>query len=219
MLLVDHISKKVVDSDGELTILDAVHFTVQAHETVAIIGASGSGKSTLLSIMAGLDKPSYGTISLGNLDLFALNEDQRAKVRSEKMAFVFQSFQLLSHLNALENVSLPLELQSKPHAKALATDMLIRVGLGERLKHYPKVLSGGEQQRVALARAFVTAPQILFADEPTGSLDSATGERIMKLMFELNQELGTTLVLVTHDVNMAKRCNCMLHLEAGKLVA
>jgi putative ABC transport system ATP-binding protein len=219
MLLVDHISKKVVDSDGELTILDAIHFTVQAHETVAIIGASGSGKSTLLSIMAGLDKPSYGTISLGNLDLFALNEDQRAKVRSEKMAFVFQSFQLLSHLNALENVSLPLELQSKPHAKALATDMLIRVGLGERLKHYPKVLSGGEQQRVALARAFVTAPQILFADEPTGSLDSATGERIMKLMFELNQELGTTLVLVTHDVNMAKRCNRMLHLEAGKLVA
>ena len=170
---------------------------------MAIVGASGSGKSTLLSIIAGLDTPTTGTVRLAGVDLFAIDEDERAAVRAAKVGFVFQSFQLLGNLNALENVMLPLELQGRADARPLATEMLRRVGLGERLRHYPRVLSGGEQQRVALARAFVVRPALLLADEPTGSLDFATGETVMALMFELNREAGTTLVLVTHDPALA----------------
>jgi putative ABC transport system ATP-binding protein len=184
---------------------------------VAIVGASGSGKSTLLSIIAGLDTPSSGTVRIAGTDIFALDEDARAALRAQKLGFVFQSFQLLANLTALENVMLPLELQGRRDARALATEMLGRVGLGERLRHYPKVLSGGEQQRVALARAFVVQPAVLLADEPTGSLDFATGERVMELMFELNRESGTTLVLVTHDRGIAARCDRQLRIEAGRL--
>ncbi len=213
-----HLSKSVSDATGTLDILCDIDFSVQARETLAIVGSSGSGKSTLLSIMAGLDVPSQGTVELLGQDLFALDEDGRAQVRGRSMGFVFQSFQLLAHLTALENVMLPLELAGRPQARALATDMLQRVGLGERLRHFPRVLSGGEQQRVALARAFVMKPPLLLADEPTGSLDPATGERIMELMLQLNAEQGTTLVLVTHDPALAARCNRTLRLEAGRLV-
>ncbi len=214
-----HLSKSVSDATGTLDILCDIDFSVQARETLAIVGSSGSGKSTLLSIMAGLDVPSRGTVNLLGQDLFALDEDGRAQVRGRSMGFVFQSFQLLAHLSALENVMLPLELAGRPQARALATDMLQRVGLGERLRHFPRVLSGGEQQRVALARAFVMKPPLLLADEPTGSLDPATGERIMELMLQLNAEQGTTLVLVTHDPALAARCNRTLRLEAGRLVS
>jgi putative ABC transport system ATP-binding protein len=185
---------------------------------VAIVGASGSGKSTLLSIVAGLDTPTSGTVRLQGQDLFDVDEDARAALRARSVGFVFQSFQLLGHLNALENVMLPLELMGRRDARAAATEMLRRVGLGERLGHYPKVLSGGEQQRVALARAFVVRPALLLADEPTGSLDFATGEKVMELMFEMNRELGTTLVLVTHDRAIASRCDRQLRLEAGRIV-
>ncbi len=185
---------------------------------MAIVGASGSGKSTLLSILAGLDTPSSGTVRLDGIDLFALDEDARAAVRGERIGFVFQSFQLMGHLSALENVMLPLELRGERKARALATDMLGRVGLGQRLGHYPKLLSGGEQQRVALARAFVVRPALLLADEPTGSLDHATGESVMQLMFELNREVGTTLILVTHDPRIAERCDRQIRLEAGRMV-
>ena len=195
-----------------------IDFALNARETAAIVGASGSGKSTLLSIIAGLDTPTRGTVRLAGQDLFALNEDDRAALRAQKVGFVFQSFQLMGNLTALENVMLPLELSGIKQARALATDMLKRVGLAERLGHYPKVLSGGEQQRVALARAFVVKPAVLLADEPTGSLDFATGETVMKLMFELNQELGTTLVLVTHDPAIATRCERRITIEAGQLV-
>jgi putative ABC transport system ATP-binding protein len=184
---------------------------------VAIVGASGSGKSTLLSILAGLDVPSSGTVRLAGIDLFAMDEDARAAVRSERVGFVFQSFQLLANLTALENVMLPLELKGDAAARAKATEMLQRVGLAERLGHYPRVLSGGEQQRVALARAFVTRPALLLADEPTGSLDFATGAKVMDLMFEMNREAGTTLVLVTHDRAIAARCDRQLRMEAGRL--
>jgi putative ABC transport system ATP-binding protein len=184
---------------------------------VAIVGASGSGKSTLLAILAGLDTPSSGQVRLAGQDLFALNEDQRAALRAAHVGFVFQSFQLMPNLTALENVMLPLELAGRSDARALATAMLQRVGLGERLKHLPKVLSGGEQQRVALARAFVVKPALLLADEPTGSLDHATGEAIMDLMFKLNREQGTTLVLVTHDRSLASRCERCLSIQAGAL--
>jgi putative ABC transport system ATP-binding protein len=218
LLQVSHLSKSVSDATGTLDILCDIDFSVQARETLAIVGSSGSGKSTLLSIMAGLDVPSQGTVELLGQDLFALDEDGRAQVRGRSMGFVFQSFQLLAHLTALENVMLPLELAGRPQARALATDMLQRVGLGERLRHFPRVLSGGEQQRVALARAFVMKPPLLLADEPTGSLDPATGERIMELMLQLNAEQGTTLVLVTHDPALAARCNRTLRLEAGRLV-
>jgi putative ABC transport system ATP-binding protein len=214
---VQHLVKQVQDSSGVLTILHDMSFSLQAGETVAIVGASGSGKSTLLSILAGLDVPTQGEVSLAGQNLFALGEDARAAWRAEHLGFVFQSFQLLGHLTALENVMLPLELRQHPQARALATDMLQRVGLGERLRHYPRVLSGGEQQRVALARAFVVRPAVLLADEPTGSLDVATGEAVMKLMFELNQEAGTTLVLVTHDLSIAQRCQRQLRIEAGRL--
>jgi len=219
LISVAHVFKSVTDSSGTLTILRDIDFSLAAGETLAIVGASGSGKSTLLSIMAGLDTPSQGQVHLGGLNLFELSEDDRAKARAHHMGFVFQSFQLMANLTALENVMLPLELTGAQGIVATATAMLQRVGLGERLKHYPKVLSGGEQQRVALARAFVMKPQILLADEPTGSLDHATGETILNLMFELNQELGTTLVLVTHDARVAARCQRRLVIEAGQQVA
>ena len=215
---VDRVSKRVQDASGELTILHDISFTLRAQESVAIVGASGSGKSTLLAILAGLDTPSGGTVRLRGQDLFVLNEDQRAAVRGAELGFVFQSFQLLPNLNALENVMLPLELRGDREARAMATHMLGRVGLSQRLGHYPRVLSGGEQQRVALARAFVMRPALLLADEPTGSLDFATGAAVMELMFELNREAGTTLVLVTHDPAIAQRCQRQLRIEAGALV-
>ncbi len=217
IIAVEHVTKQVQDSTGTLTILHDIDFTLAPRQSAAIVGASGSGKSTLLAIIAGLDTPSSGTVKLAGADLFALDEDARAALRASQLGFVFQSFQLLANLTALENVMLPLELQGRSDARALATEMLERVGLAERLRHYPKVLSGGEQQRVALARAFVVKPAVLLADEPTGSLDFATGERVMELMFELNREAGTTLVLVTHDRGIAARCDRQLRIEAGRL--
>ncbi len=209
--------KEVQDASGKLAILRDISFVLGAGQTVAIVGASGSGKSTLLGILAGLDTPTAGSVHLAGQDLFALDEDQRAALRARHVGFVFQSFQLMPNLSALENVMLPLELAGVPDARAQATAMLQRVGLGERLQHRPKVLSGGEQQRVALARAFVVKPELLLADEPTGSLDHATGEAIMDLMFALNREQGTTLVLVTHDPRLAARCERRLTIEAGQL--
>jgi putative ABC transport system ATP-binding protein len=218
IIAIEKVTKQVTDSSGVLTILHDMEFSLKAQESVAIVGASGSGKSTLLSIVAGLDVPTSGTVRLAGVDLFALDEDARAAVRAQKVGFVFQSFQLLSNLTALENVMLPLELLGRNDARAAATEMLRRVGLAERLNHYPRVLSGGEQQRVALARAFVVRPAVLLADEPTGSLDFATGERVMQLMFELNHEAGTTLVLVTHDRSIAARCDRQIRIEAGRIV-
>jgi putative ABC transport system ATP-binding protein len=215
---VRRISKRVSDATGTLTILHEIDFALRPRESVAIVGASGSGKSTLLSIIAGLDVPSEGSVRLAGQDLFALDEDARAELRSRQVGFVFQSFQLLGNLTALENVMLPLELMGRSDARAAAVEMLRRVGLGERLAHYPKLLSGGEQQRVALARAFVVHPALLLADEPTGSLDFATGEKVMELMFEMNRETGTTLVLVTHDRGIAERCDRQLRIDAGRLV-
>lgn len=217
IIAVEHIFKSVTDSTGTLDILRDVDFVLNARETVAIVGASGSGKSTLLSIIAGLDTPSRGTVRLAGQDIFAISEDARAALRAEKVGFVFQSFQLMGNLTALENVMLPLELAGRRDARAAATDMLAHVGLSERLGHYPKVLSGGEQQRVALARAFVVKPALLLADEPTGSLDFATGEKVMELMFDLNRALGTTLVLVTHDRAIASRCSRCITIEAGQV--
>ena len=219
LIQVVNVTKQVTDSTGSLTILHDISFELQARQSAAIVGASGSGKSTLLSILAGLDTPSSGTVKIAGTDLFALDEDARAGLRAQHLGFVFQSFQLLGNLSALENVMLPLELMGRDDARAAATDMLARVGLAERLRHYPKVLSGGEQQRVALARAFVVRPAVLLADEPTGSLDFATGEKVMGLMFELNREAGTTLVMVTHDRGIAARCDRQLHIEAGRLLA
>jgi len=213
------LSKRVADASGELTILHDVDFTVGAAETLALVGASGSGKSTLLGLLAGLDTPSSGKVLLDGTDIFAMDEDGRAGFRKAKLGFVFQSFQLLAHLTAVENVMLPLELRGDADARGKAEAMLGRVGLGSRLRHYPKYLSGGEQQRVALARAFVTEPPLLFADEPTGSLDAATGEAVIQLMFELNRERGSTLVLVTHDPGMAARCGRTLTIAAGRLQA
>ena len=219
IIAVDHVHKSVEDSTGSLDILRDIDFRLAPKETVAIVGASGSGKSTLLSIIAGLDTPTKGTVRLAGQDLFALNEDERAALRGQKMGFVFQSFQLMGNLTALENVMLPLELVGDRNARTLAQEMLARVGLGQRLNHYPKVLSGGEQQRVALARAFVVKPAVLLADEPTGSLDFATGETIMQLMFDLNRELGTTLVMVTHDRGIAARCDRRIVIEAGRVAS
>ena len=219
IIAVERLTKRVQDSTGTLTILHDIDFTLARERSVAIVGASGSGKSTLLSIIAGLDTPSEGTVRLAGVDLFAIDEDARAAVRAEKLGFVFQSFQLMGNLTALENVMLPLELAGRRDARALATEMLGRVGLSQRLSHYPRTLSGGEQQRVALARAFVVRPAVLLADEPTGSLDHATGERVMALMFELNREAGTTLVLVTHDSDIAARCDQQLRIEAGRIGA
>lgn len=212
-----NLCKSVTDSTGTLEILRDIEFEVRTKETVAIVGASGSGKSTLLSIIAGLDTASSGTVHLCGQDLFALDEDGRAVLRAQKVGFVFQSFQLLGNLTALENVMLPLELDGRKDARQQALDMLSRVGLSSRAGAYPKVLSGGEQQRVALARAFVVRPAVLLADEPTGSLDFATGATIMDLMFTLNQEQGTTLVLVTHDRQIAQRCQRRLIVDAGRL--
>ena len=216
LIAVEGVCKSVTDSTGTLDILRDIHFQLAPKETVAIVGASGSGKSTLLSIIAGLDTPTRGTVRLAGQDLFALDEDGRAALRAQKIGFVFQSFQLMGNLTALENVMLPLELADRRDARKAATEMLAHVGLSERLGHYPKVLSGGEQQRVALARAFVMQPAVLLADEPTGSLDFATGETIMQLMFELNREQGTTLVLVTHDRAIAQRCERVITIEAGQ---
>ena len=219
IIVVERLTKQVRDSGGTLTILHPMDFALPARQSVAIVGASGSGKSTLLSILAGLDTPTTGTVKLAGTDLFTIDEDARAAVRAAKVGFVFQSFQLLGNLNALENVMLPLELQGRADARRLATEMLGRVGLQDRLRHYPKVLSGGEQQRVALARAFVVRPAVLLADEPTGSLDFATGATVMELMFALNREAGTTLVLVTHDRGIADRCDRQLRIEAGRIDA
>ena len=216
---VQRVSKQVADSTGSLTILHNIEFQLRPRESVAIVGASGSGKSTLLSILAGLDVPTAGTVVVAGTDLFRLDEDARAALRAQQMGFVFQSFQLLGNLNALENVMLPLELRGDAGARDRAAAMLERVGLGSRLRHYPKYLSGGEQQRVALARAFVTEPPLLFADEPTGSLDAATGAAVTDLMFTLNRERGSTLVLVTHDPAMAARCGRTLTIAAGRLVS
>lgn len=206
------------EGSGDLTILDSVSFAVDAGEAVAVVGASGSGKSTLLGLLAGLDLPTAGTVKLAGHDLAALDEDARAELRGRLLGFVFQSFHLLAALTARENVMLPLELLGLPEPRAKAEAMLARVGLDHRLGHYPKHLSGGEQQRVALARAFAVAPQLLLADEPTGNLDAATGEQIIELMFEMNREAGTTLVLVTHDEALARRCGRQLRLAGGRLV-
>ena len=214
----DHVWKSVTDSTGTLAILRDIDFQLAAGETAALVGASGSGKSTLLTLIAGLDTPTQGTVRIAGQDIFALDEDARAALRAEKVGFVFQSFQLLGNLTALENVMLPLELAGRRDARQAATEMLARVGLSARLGHYPRLMSGGEQQRVALARAFVVRPALLLADEPTGSLDFATGESVMQLMLDLNQELGTTLVLVTHDRAIASRCSRCITIEAGRVL-
>jgi putative ABC transport system ATP-binding protein len=218
IVVVDHVWKSVTDSTGTLAILRDIDFQLAAGETAALVGASGSGKSTLLTLIAGLDTPTQGTVRIAGQDIFALDEDARAALRAEKVGFVFQSFQLLGNLTALENVMLPLELAGRRDARQAATEMLARVGLSARLGHYPRLMSGGEQQRVALARAFVMRPALLLADEPTGSLDFATGETVMQLMLDLNREQGTTLVLVTHDRAIAARCDRRLAIEAGCLL-
>jgi putative ABC transport system ATP-binding protein len=215
MIRVDHLSKRVKTSDGELVIVNNAHFTVLHGESVAVVGASGSGKSTLLGLMAGLDVPSEGSVFIEEQNLFALDEDGRARLRGRLVGFVFQSFQLLPSLTALENVMLPLELGGAADAAGRANSILERVGLGARVKHYPSQLSGGEQQRVAIARAFVTAPRLLFADEPTGNLDARTGRNMTDLLFDLNREHGTTLILVTHDAGLAARCTRRLTIDAG----
>jgi putative ABC transport system ATP-binding protein len=212
------LGKRVATSDTQLTILTDVNFHVIAGEAVAIVGASGSGKSTLLGLLAGLDTPSSGRVVIDGTDLSVLSEDARAAMRGRLIGFVFQSFQLLPALNALENVMLPLELAGQGDARQQAEEILGRVGLAARLRHYPKQLSGGEQQRVALARAFVTRPKLLLADEPTGNLDAHTGQQVIDLLFELNRERGTTLLLVTHDEALASRCARRLKLVAGELV-
>jgi putative ABC transport system ATP-binding protein len=221
VLKVSHLSKTVKTVDGPLTILHDINFSVNASESLAIVGTSGSGKSTLLGLLAGLDTPSEGQVELMDRDISGSTEDERAQIRSQHVGFVFQSFQLIDHLTALENVQLPLELSGMPRAEAAAKAQvwLEKVGLGQRLKHRPKTLSGGEQQRVALARAFVTQPDILFADEPTGSLDEQTGQTIIQLLFQLNQELGSTLILVTHDMALASRCQRVMVLNAGRIIS
>ena len=212
------IGKTVKSGDSELVILRDIDLEITRGEALAVVGASGSGKSTLLAILAGLDTPTSGSVELDGVDLGALDEDERARVRGRTVGFVFQSFQLLPGYTALENVMLPLELAGSADPEAAAKKMLARVGLAERLHHYPKHLSGGEQQRVALARAFVVRPQLLLADEPTGSLDPKSGEDVIGLLFELNREAGTTLVMVTHDENLAARCTRVVRLSAGRTV-
>ena len=219
MIDVSNISKQVSTSEGTLCILDQINLSVKAGETLAIIGSSGSGKSTLLGILAGLDTPSSGTVMIGGQDITAMDEEGRAAVRACHVGFVFQSFHLLPGLTALENVALPLELQGVSDALKTAEHYLQRVGLAARVTHYPRQLSGGEQQRVALARAFACRPTILFADEPTGNLDTGTGEKINDLLFALNEEEGTTLVLVTNEKNLAARCQRTLELQAGRQIA
>jgi putative ABC transport system ATP-binding protein len=219
VLVAEHVSKQVISPEGGLTILSDVSFSILAGESVAITGASGAGKSTLLALLAGLDQPSAGKIRLNGHELTTLDEDGRASIRAASVGFVFQSFHLVPSLNALENVMLPLELSGSDAARATALEIIDQVGLSERWSHYPAQLSGGEKQRVAIARAFATQPAVLFADEPTGNLDSRTGARIMDLMFELNRESSTTLVLVTHDLSLAARCDRKIELDAGLLVA
>ncbi|KPK10723.1 MAG: ABC transporter [Acidithiobacillales bacterium SG8_45] len=211
------LGKQVASPEGELVILDNVSFDVNQGEAVAVVGASGSGKSTLLGLLAGLDTPTHGSVTLDGQVLGELNEDGRAALRSQRVGFVFQSFQLLPSLTALENTMLPLELAEGGDARVMATEVLERVGLKDRVHHYPNQLSGGEQQRVAIARAFAANPKILFADEPTGNLDQKTGDRIIELLFSMNRERGTTLILVTHDLALAKHCDKILELEAGRL--
>jgi putative ABC transport system ATP-binding protein len=213
------IGKTVKSGESDLVILREIDLAVTPGEAVAVVGASGSGKSTLLAILAGLDTPSAGSVAIEGADLFSLDEDRRAELRGRSVGFVFQSFQLLPSLTALENVMLPLELSDQNDAETQAQEMLVRVGLGERLQHYPKHLSGGEQQRVALARAFVVRPKLLFADEPTGSLDAESGAAVIRLLFEMNREYGTTLVLVTHDEQLASKCQRVVRLAAGRIVA
>ena len=215
---VSGLTKQVATGDAQLTILAGVSFGVARGEAVAIVGVSGSGKSTLLGLLAGLDTPSAGDVLIGGHSLYALDEDGRAALRARMVGFVFQSFQLLPAMTALENVMLPLELAGELGAGDSASAMLDRVGLGMRMHHYPKQLSGGEQQRVAIARAFVTRPALLLADEPTGNLDAATGAQVIDLMFQLNREQGTTLLLVTHDESLSGRCDRVLHLAGGRLV-
>lgn len=217
LIRVEQLGKSVPDSDRTLSILQDISFEVAAGETVAIVGASGSGKSTLLGLLAGLDLPSSGRVLVDGHSLFDWDEEQRAHWRAAHVGFVFQSFQLLPSMTALENVMLPLELAGNPDARPRAEALLARVGLAERMHHYPRTLSGGEQQRVALARAFAPAPALLFADEPTGSLDHATGERVIELLFELNRDAGSTLILVTHDLRLASRCGRRLEIKRGRL--
>ena len=212
------LTKQVSTGSEQLTILEDIHLEINAGDSVAVVGASGSGKSTLLGLLAGLDTPSSGKVHLYGEDIFLLDEDARAALRGRMLGFVFQSFQLLPALTAIENVMLPLELIGTGNAEAAALKLLERVGLGMRLTHYPRQLSGGEQQRVAIARAFVTQPQLLLADEPTGNLDSTTGAQIIELMFELNRERGTTLVLVTHDEAISSRCAWRIRLAGGRIV-
>ena len=219
LLVTQALSKRVQTSDGELTILDGVSLEIAAEERVAIVGASGSGKSTLLSLLAGLDEPTDGSVIYhGRDNLSNMSEAERAAFRAEWIGFVFQSFQLLSSLTADENVMLPLELNGEGRASEKAREWLDRVGLSHRLTHYPRQLSGGEQQRVAIARAFAMEPRVLFADEPTGNLDTATGQTVVELLFEINRDAGTTLILVTHDANLAQQCDRSIRLEAGKVV-
>jgi len=213
------IAKVVPTVEGELTILDGIDLEINAGETLAIVGASGSGKTTLLGILAGLDLPTGGKVFLSDNELTMMDEEQRAKVRGEHVGFVFQTFQLLGSLTALENVMLPRELRGDANAKQEAMDLLTKVGLGERTTHYPRQLSGGEQQRVAIARAFACQPTVLFADEPTGNLDTATGQKIIDLIFELNEEFATTLILVTHDERLASRCQRTIVLDTGRIVS
>ena len=217
VLIARGIGKTVKSGDSDLVILRDIDLAVTQGEAVAVVGASGSGKSTLLALLAGLDTPSAGEVTLDGQDLYRLDEDARAELRGRSVGFVFQSFQLLPALTALENVMLPLELSGKDDAEAQARDMLARVGLAERLQHYPKHLSGGEQQRVALARAFVARPRLLFADEPTGSLDAESGATVISLLFDMNREFGTTLVLVTHDEGLARRCGRIIRIAGGKI--
>jgi len=217
MVRVEQLGKQVISPEGPLLILDNLHFSIARGERVAVIGASGSGKSTLLGLLAGLDTPTQGRVWLSGVDLGGLDEDGRALLRAQRVGFVFQSFQLLAGLTALENVMLPLELAAQPDARRQALELLERVGLQARARHYPPQLSGGEQQRVAIARAFAGNPDLLFADEPTGNLDQHTGHRIIELLFALNREQGTTLILVTHDPELAAYCDRTLELDGGRL--
>jgi putative ABC transport system ATP-binding protein len=218
ILKISGLKKTYSSGNKQLTVLQDISFDVEQGQTFAIVGPSGSGKTTLLGLCAGLDAPNEGTVELCGQDLNALNEDQRAQLRNKEVGFIFQNFQLLPTLTALENVSVPLELQGAKHATSKSMSLLEKVGLGNRVHHYPSQLSGGEQQRVALARAFANAPSILFADEPTGNLDDETGEKVIQLLFELNKENGTTLVIITHDLDLANRTQQILKLKGGKIV-
>ncbi len=219
ILNVEHLGKTYTSGSKQLTVLDDINFSIETGETFAIVGPSGSGKTTLLGLCAGLDYPDTGTVELCGTDLGSLNEDERARLRNEEVGFIFQNFQLLPTLTALENVVVPLELQGAKNPAKIGKELLGKVGLGDRMNHYPSQLSGGEQQRVALARAFSNSPSILFADEPTGNLDQDTGDRVVQLLFELNKEAGTTLVIVSHDLELAQKCQRLLQLRGGKVVS